>query len=222
MATDRKVVALVPMKGHSERIPGKNLKLMHGKPLCFWILETLFQVPSVDQVVVNTDSEELAATVTSAFPAVKIHRRPKEIQGDFVPMNAVLAYDLSQLPEALHFVQTHSTNPLLKPETLRRAIDQYFATQEEADSLFAVTRHQARFFDAQGNAINHNPAELLRTQDLPAVFEENSNFYIFSRESFARRQARIGDRARMYPMDALEALDIDDFAQWRMVEALLR
>ena len=117
------------------------------------------------------------------FTDVTIIDRPEELCGDFVSMNRIIEYDLSQLPGE-HFLQTHSTNPLLTVETLNNAIETYFNNLKTNDSLFSVTQWQTRFYWQNGDPVNHNPEELIRTQDLPPVFEENSNFYIFSKSSF--------------------------------------
>jgi len=211
--------ALVPMKGHSERVPGKNLKPLGGYPLCFWILHTLEGIEAVSRIVVNTDSEEIAQTCRSEFD-VLIHERPAELCGDEVSMNRIIAWDLEQL-EGEHFIQTHATNPLLEAATLRAALERYEGRDQEHDSLFSVTSHRSRFYDDQGQPINHDPSELVPTQDLVPLLEENSNFYIFSRSSFQERGQRIGRRPILYEMDALEAVDIDTLQEWKLAEALL-
>jgi len=130
------IIALVPMKGHSERVPNKNLRPFCGKPLCHWIISSLEKSHYVKNIVVNTDSQEIAENIRRNFDRVKIIDRPDEICGDFVSMNTIIAYDLSQLPGE-HFLQTHSTNPLLNTETIDRAIDLYFRNLGMHDS-FAV------------------------------------------------------------------------------------
>ena len=94
------------------------------------------------------------------------------------------------------------------------------AYPDRCDSLFSVTRWQTRLYDADGRAINHDPEVLLRTQDLPPVYEENSNLYLFTRESLQRRKHRIGERPLLFEVDRLEAVDIDDEAGWAVAEAL--
>ncbi len=213
--------ALVPMKGHSERIPGKNLRPLHDRPLCFHVLEVLSALPEVERIVVNTDSDEIAAACREAF-AVTIHERPVAIRGDDVSMNLIIAHDLSLLPETDLFIQTHATNPLLTLPTVTAAMTAWHAGRERFDSLFSVTRHQSRFYDAGGRPLNHDPGELLRTQDLPPLLEENSCFYLFSRASFSRTGRRIGERPLLFAIDPLEAIDIDEESDWRLAEALLR
>src|SRR5688572_7248051 len=120
------LVALLPMKGHSERVPNKNLKSFHGKPLYHAIVKTLQNCGSIKNVIINTDSELIAKDAKENFgDFIIIHERPKEICGDFVGMNEIIDYDIEKLPGE-HFLQTHSTNPVLKHSTLQRAIDLYF------------------------------------------------------------------------------------------------
>jgi len=135
-------------------------------------------------------------------------------------MNNVIAHDV-ELSKAEHFLQTHSTNPLLTANTLERAIYEYFASLPNFDSLFSVTKFQTRFYWESGKPVNHNPQELLRTQDLPPIFEENSNIYLFSKESFIKAgDNRIGLKPKMFVMDKAEAVDIDEEEDWQLAEAL--
>jgi CMP-N-acetylneuraminic acid synthetase len=218
----KQVVALLPMKGHSERVPNKNMRDFCGRPLYHWILESLLKSEYVDYVVINTDSPRIADDALRHFDRVKIIERPKEIQGDSVPMNEVIAYDLSRI-EAQHFLQTHSTNPLLKSTTIDNAISTYFESLEQYDSIFSVTRLQTRLYTSDGRPLNHNPAQLLRTQDLEPIYEENSNLYIFSKTSFmANNRNRLGLNPKMYEIEKLEAIDIDEEEDFILAEVLCK
>jgi len=215
-----KVIALMPMKGHSERVPNKNLRLFAGKPLYHHVATVLQNSSLVESIVINTDSEEISNDATSNFSKVKVINRPEAICGDYVAMNDIIAYDLPVL-EGTHFLQTHSTNPLLTLETLERAINAYLSLPPEQDSLFTVTRLQTRLYWENGEPVNHNPAELLRTQDLPPLFEENSNVYLFNKQSFAAAgNKRIGLKPQMFEMDSLEAVDIDTEENFSLAEIL--
>ena len=128
--------------------------------------------------------------------------RPEEICGGDVDMNIVLLNVVAQVPADV-YVQTHSTNPLLRTETVTRAIDAYLANRDAHDSLFTVTALQTRLYTESGDAINHDPAVLLRTQDLPPVLEENSCLYVFTAETHPapaqahrRASAAVRDRPR--------------------------
>ena len=213
------VTALLPMKGHSERVPNKNLRLFAGRPLYHALLQTLLACPAIERVCMNTDSELIAQDVREHFRGpVMVLRRPEAIRGDFVSMNRIIEYDLSQI-SGTYFLQTHSTNPLLKGGTILRAIERFLEPGPH-DSLFGVTRLQARCYDAAGAPINHRPEEMLRTQDLPPVYLENSNLYLFSRASFAKQGRRIGERPILFEIPKLEALDIDDELDFRLAESL--
>jgi CMP-N-acetylneuraminic acid synthetase len=214
------VVALVPMRHHSERVPGKNYRMVAGRPLYAYILETLLSCPEIRQVVVDTDSPMIQEGVASAFPSVQLIERPEHLRGGDVPTNDVILHDL-QISSSRFYLQTHSTNPLLRPATVSRAIQSFLSGYPTHDSLFSVTRLQKRLWDRDGRPINHDPAVLLRTQDLPPLYEENSCIYVFEREVFLARCNRLGERPMMFEMPTYEALDIDEESDLQVVEGLL-
>ena len=214
-----RIVALVPMRHNSERVPGKNYRPFGGRELYQHIIESLLGCELIDEVVINTDSPIIMENTSEHFPQVRLIERPQELRDDTVPMNEVLLYDVSQV-EADYYLQTHSTNPLLGTGTITRAIDLFFDNYPYYDSLFSVTRIQTRLWDGQTRAINHNPAILLRTQDLPPVYEENSCLYIFSRGTLEKRHNRIGERPLMFEINAEEAWDIDNETDFRIAEFL--
>jgi CMP-N-acetylneuraminic acid synthetase len=216
-----KLVALVPMRHHSQRVSGKNYRLLAGKPLFHHIVETLLAVPEIAEILVDTDSGPVMDSLRRHFPQVKVLPRPEHLRADNVPMNDILIHDTAQV-QADFYLQTHSTNPLLKPETVSRALQSLITTYPNYDSLFSVTRLQARLYFQDGRAINHDPAVLIQTQDLPPVYEENSCLYIFTRENLIKRHHRIGERPMMFEIDAEEAWDIDEELDFAITDFLLR
>ncbi len=214
-----KLAALVPMRHHSQRVPGKNYRPLAGKPLFHHIIETLLAVPEIDLVLVDTDSEPVLDGLRRFFPTVKRILRPGHLRADDVPMNEILLHDTAQV-EADFYLQTHSTNPLLKASTISRAIQLLFTNYPTYDSLFSVTRLQTRLYDKDGRAINHDPLELIQTQDLPPIYEENSCLYLFTRENLAQKRHRIGDRPLMFEIPAEEAWDIDEELDFAICEFL--
>jgi len=209
------------MRHHSQRVPGKNYRSLSEKPLFHYILNTLLEVPEIAQIVVNTDSPEVITGCRENFPAIQVIERPEHLRADEIAMNEILLYDTAQV-EADFYLQTHSTNPLLKAETISRAIQTLMANIPAYDSLFSVTRLQTRLWDQLGRAINHNPAILLQTQDLPPVYEENSCIYIFQRETLVSRRNRLGERPMMFAIDAAEAWDIDEILDFEITDFLMR
>lgn len=216
-----KIVALVPMRHHSQRVPRKNYREMAGKPLYHHILNTLNDCPEIDNIVVDTDSEIIIEGLRVDFPQVMIIERPTVLRADDVPMNDVLLYDTDQIPADL-YLQTHSTNPLLRSETISSAIKSFHKQFGKYDSLFSVTRLQTRLWDENTKPVNHDPNILLQTQDLPPIFEENSCIYLFTAEKLRERRNRIGENPMMYEIKPDEALDIDEESDFMIADIILK
>ena len=215
-----RLAALVPMRHHSQRVPGKNYRPLAGKPLFHHILETRLAVPEIETVMVDTDSEPVMDGVRRLFPTVKLIPRPEHLRADNVPMNDILLHDTAQV-DSDFYLQTHSTNPLLTSASISRAIQSLFTNYPKHDSLFSVTRLQTRLYDKDGRAVHHNPLELIQTQDLPPVYEENSCLYIFTRENLVRKRHRIGDSPLMFEIPADEAWDIDEELDFAICDFLM-
>ncbi len=215
------MIAIVPIKEHSERVPGKNTRDFNGKPLFYWIMESLFRAKSISKVVLNTDSPLIGSMVQECFPAVQVLYRPDYLRGDMVTGNALIEWTLRQLTGE-HFLYTHATNPLLKTATINSAIEVYFGNLGKYDSLFGVTKHQMRLVKEDGMPLNHDPGVLTRTQEIDPLYEDNSTMYIFSREAFKATGSRIGGKPCMFEVSKLEAIDIDTEDDWRIAEAVAK
>ena len=202
------VTALMPMKAHSERLPNKNIKIFHGKPLYQVVLDTLIKSRHIKEIIINTDIESILG-LTDINQKVNINERPEELRGDFVPFMDIIEYDMNHTDASL-FLQTHATNPLLKTSTIDESIET-FSKSIESDSLFGVTRHDKRMYSGDKIPLNHDPHDkLLRTQDLEPIYSENSCIYIFSRESFRNAgNHRIGLTPYFFEMYEIESIDID-------------
>jgi CMP-N-acetylneuraminic acid synthetase len=216
-----KIVALIPMRHHSERVPQKNYRQMVERPLYAHILGTLMACPAVDAIVVDTDSPVIKEGIAERFPKMHIIDRPEDLRGDTVPMNDILRHDVLQI-DAEYYLQTHSTNPLLRSATISQAIETFINRYPEVDSLFSVTPRYTRFWDGKTKPINHDPAVLIRTQDLAPIYEENSCIYIFERSTFLARGNRLGERPLMFEIEAGEAWDIDEELDFQIVEYLMQ
>jgi CMP-N-acetylneuraminic acid synthetase len=217
-----RLVALMPMRHNSERLQGKNYRPFgDGRPLFHHMLDALLGCPEIDRVVIDTDSPTIKEDCDEQYPDVVVLDRPEHLISEMTPMNEVLLHDVAQV-ESEFYLQTHSTNPLVPSETLRRAIRAFFDNYPSRDSLFGVTRVQTRFWDGLGRAINHDPDILIRTQDLPPIFEENSCVYIFQGETIRERHSRIGERPYLFEIDRLEAVDIDDEVGFEIAELVFQ
>jgi CMP-N-acetylneuraminic acid synthetase len=213
------IAAFVPMRHSSERVRGKNYRPLGGKPLFHHILHALGECELVTETVVDTDSELIMEDIRSSFPDVRVIERPRELRGGHVPMTAVLTHDVSVV-EADLYLQTHSTNPLLRAATITHALQSFLDCRGRHDSLFSVTPLQTRLWSRDGDPLNHDPDVLIRTQDLEPVMEENSCLYLFDKRTLLETGRRFGTTPLLFPVDRDEAWDIDEESDWRIAEAL--
>lgn len=215
-----KFMALVPMKAHSERVKEKNIRDMCGKPLFYYIIETLQKCNNVDKIIVDTDSDIIKEKLITDFRDVIVLDRPQDLRDGNTPMNSIIAHDLKHI-KGDYFLQTHSTNPLLLPQTIDKAID-IFLSMSEQDSLFSVNRIQKRCYDSKGKPINHDLSVMLRTQDLTPIYEENSCIFLFTRESFELENNRIGRTPYLFEISNEESMDIDEELDFELVKCMIQ
>lgn len=211
--------AFLPIKQHSERVPGKNFLILNGKPLFMWIVGALLDCKQISQIVIDTDSDDQYFLELKNVDRISLKRRTPSLIGDDVSMNLLIEDFLSDENEGT-FLMTHATNPFLSPNTIAAAIRTF---EEEArngfDSLVSVNKFQSRFYDEGFNPVNHNPNRLLRTQDLPIIYEENSCLYVFTKKSFENNNKnRIGKSPFLFPTPKFESIDIDTREDWNFAE----
>lgn len=219
------MIALLPMKGNSERVPGKNVRLLADIPLFFHIANMLRSTELVSRLVINTDNSEIADLASRQYGDwVTIHWRWDEVIGDHVSMNKVIEQDVRMLGPRHDYIQLHATSPFLRRETVEAAIQtfQQGYSDRELDSVFGVSLIKARLFDGELRPLNHDPTQLIRTQDLPEIYEENSAFYIFNGGVFLKTGNRIGLRPKPLVMSrsSIEVLDIDEEEDWALAQMI--
>ncbi|GAH03328.1 unnamed protein product, partial [marine sediment metagenome] len=141
---------------------------MNGKPLYWYIFNTLSQISLINKIICNTDSVEIENMVKKDFPYVEIYFRPKHLEGGHISTNLLLLDTIETLnlnDKNNVFLQTHVTNPLLSKKTVEECINKY-SQDSKSDSLYTVKQLQTRLYDKMGKAINHDPKELIPTQNL--------------------------------------------------------
>lgn len=215
-----RMVALMPMRHSSERVPGKNYRAFgDGRPLYQHVLDCLTACKNIDRVVIDTDSPVIKEQCAEKYPDVILLDRPAHLRDGATPMNEVLLHDMAQVPSQF-YLQTHSTNPLITPQTVDDAVNTFLGNYPTFDCLFSVTPYRTRLWDQLARPINHNSGILLRTQDLPPLYEENSCLYIFDAETMRGARNRIGRRPFMFEMSPWEAIDIDEEINFRIAEVV--
>ena len=135
-------------------------------------------------------------------------------------MNDVIHHTIENT-KGEYFIQVHATNPILKVNTIDRAIESFMRNQKSYDSLFGVTKVQKRFWRKDGSPINHKISDEPTTQKLEPLFEENSCLYIFSRESFYKSKNRIGVKPYLFEISKLESWDIDEEEDFEIAKKML-
>lgn len=213
---DCEIAAIVPIKKDSERLPEKNFRTFNGKPLYHWILSTLESVKEIDKIIINTDAESKVEEMQRDHD-VEVSIRPERLRDDEVTTN-IIQYEIDRT-DADIYLHTYCTCPLLKPDTISDAI-QKFAGNDESDSVLPVTRYQKRFYDTNFKPINHDPQDLVPSQDLEPVYEDNSALFIYTGETFEKTGFRIGENPLPFEIDELEAIEIDYLHEFKLAERL--
>ena len=218
--SETKLKALLFMKEKSERIDGKNMRNLCGRPLFHWIIKAFQDSTVISEIIINTDSDNIAQNAKENFD-VTIHMRPDYLlEIDHDEANQIMAYDL-QNTDGEYFIQSHSTNPLVDPLSIKKAANLFLKNIDHNDSLFSVTKIMKRFYYNNGRPLNHDPMKLIKTQELTPLLEENSCFYIFSRQSFFANNNRIGSNPILFPIEHLTAVDIDEKHDFIFAEYLI-
>lgn len=213
-----KFSAFIPIKLSSERVPNKNFTLINNKPLFFYILKTLKSVKSISQIVIDADDQAVVDEIKKYFDNLDIFIRNPKLLSPVESVNNIINSNLENFKNET-VIQTHVTNPLLHHETLTNALNEY---ADNKKAIFSVNALQSRFYNSKLEAINHNPDELIPTQDLDIIYEENSNFYIFSKDQFIKNNnKRLSSESTPFVTSTYEAIDIDNQEDLEIVKKII-
>jgi CMP-N,N'-diacetyllegionaminic acid synthase len=218
-------VAIILARGGSKGVPKKNLRQLSGKPLLVWTIEQARAARAVDVTLVSTDDPAIAEVARNA--GAEVIERPAALATDTASSESGIAHALTEFERGgravEHVVFLQCTSPLREHDDIDRA----FATYREsgADSLLSVTRSHAFLWtqgeDGSARALNYEPHQRPRRQDMRPEFRENGSIYIFSRATFARFQNRLGTRVALHVMDDASAWEIDSESDFRVIAALM-
>lgn len=211
------ISALIPIKGHSERVPNKNFNNLGSKPLYQHILDTLLKIKYIKKIYIDTDVTEKIDR--GKYNNLNIIERPKKLRGDMVSVNSLIKYDLDFIDTDIIF-QTHVTNPFLSKGTIEKCIK--FFMEKKLDSIFSVNMHHKRFWSADKKPVNHDPNQLIRSQDLTPLYEDNSCIYLFTKDFFYKYNMRMNEHSKMFVTNFFDSFDIDTKYDWRIAECLIK
>lgn len=222
-----KICIIIPIKHNSERVPGKNFRIFNGKPLFHIILNTLLKSKYINHIYIDTNSPIVMESIKTDFKdtIISTYERPLKLQPGNTPTNVLLENIITEMNLNYdYYLQTHVTNPLLKVETIDECIKTFMEKEKDGyDSLFTAKQLQTRLYTNKNDnvsALNHNPNELIPTQNLEPLYEENSCLYIFKKDILFERHHRIGYKPYIHVMNDIESSDIDIESDFTLAEEL--
>ena len=216
------VVAVIPARGGSKRIPRKNLTPIAGKPLVVHSIKHALQSKRVSRVLVSTDDSKIAAVSHRAGAEVVI--RPKDISGDEATSESAIAHALDQLsgePDLVVFLQ--ATSPVRRRFDIDRAIEQL--ERDELDSIFsACTNNKLLWQVGPGGprSLNYDYRSRKREQEFHPEFRENGSLYVFKPGILRAEHNRIGGRMGVYVMPEWASFQVDQPWEIRLIEWILK
>ncbi len=209
-----RVVAVVPMKLNNRRLPQKNTKsFTNGKPLCYYILDTLLKSNKISEVYVYCSNEDIKNYIPEG---VKYLKRSTSLDQDTTKMNEVLKAFSNDI-DADIYVMTHTTAPFISVQSIEKGLDA--VSSGEYDSSFAAKKLQD-FLWKDGKPFNYELNNIPRTQDLPELYEETSGFYIYRKNIIKELNRRIGDNPYIVEVNEIESIDIDELEDFQIADAI--
>lgn len=214
------MIAIVPIRSGSNRVINKNIISINGKPLYYYIINTLLNVDIIDKIVISTDYDEEILQIFNDTSKLYYLNRPKHLR-DNVNINLVIENVLKNVEGEL-FLQTHATNPLITENTIQKSIETFHLMAKEGyDSVFSCSKIQKRLWSIDAKPLNHSLGDEPTTQNLTPFYEENSCLYCFSRSSFEENINRIGTNPYIYITPPLESFDVDVYSDIELLKRML-
>lgn len=209
-----KTVAFVPIRLNSKRVVGKNLKMLGGKPLMCYILDTLANIKKIDEVYVYCSQESIKEYLPDG---VKFLKRPEFLDRDET-LGKEIYEEFTKTVDADIYILAHTTSPFMKEETVENALDKI--VNDGYDSAFSCEKIQT-FTWYDGRPLNYDLKEIPRTQTIEPIFVETSAFFMFKRDIWKVHKQRIGFKPYMAQVDKIEGVDIDWPEDFEFAEKIL-
>lgn len=221
MVTEVRNIALIPLRGGSKGIPGKNLKELNGKPLCSYAINAALNSKKIDEVWVSSDDKTIIDFIKLEFPKVKIRIRPAEFATDTASTESVILDLISAQNFSLkdQIILIQATSPLIVFNDLNLALEQL--ENSPLNSLVSGVEFKRFLWNKDGIPINYDIYDRPRRQDFDGIFLENGAFYISTVETILKTKNRVEIPAELYLMREESAYEIDEISDWIIVESLL-
>ncbi|WP_373266125.1 acylneuraminate cytidylyltransferase family protein [Hungatella hathewayi] len=210
-----RVAAFIPVKLNNQRLPGKNLMSLNGKPMCEYIFRTIVQVEAISEAYVYCSDE---AIIPYLPEGLKFLKRDSYLDGFSVRGLEIIEHFVRDV-DADIYVLTHITQPFTRRESLETALDKVL--HDGYDSAFSCMElRDYCWYD--GKTLNYDRKDIVLTQELEPVYMETGGFFIFRKEVFTRQHQRIGSNPYLYAVDRFEAVDVDTKEDFEFAETVAR
>lgn len=213
-----KIAAFIPIKENSERVKGKNFRVLGGKKLYEYVIDKAVNSGCFDVIYIDTDSTEIKDKYKEHAVITVIDRKP-ELALNTANGNDLLAYHLDTYPNYDFYFQLFATSPFIEIETIKNCVES-LVMSNKYDSVFTAIKRNG-FFWLGKNPVNYRPGVLPRSQDLEPIIEETTALYGISHASLERFRCRIGEYPNIYFVNQREAIDINIEEDLEMAKLIL-
>jgi len=221
-------LAVIPARGGSKRIPGKNVKLFGGKPMIAWSIEAVQRTGLFDRIVVSTDDKEIAS-IARKYGADVPFVRPAELSDDHTSTAPVIAHAIEwHLKQDFHPIEIcciYATAPFLRSEDI--ILGQKTLNQSDVDFAFSATSYafpiqRAFKLREDGRIEMFEPSQFqVRSQDLPEAFHDAGQFYWGTRDAWLSGTPIFGSKSAPVFLPRYRVQDIDTPQDWEQAELMM-
>lgn len=208
-----KIVLFIPIKLNNQRLPGKNIMMLNGQPVCKYIFDTINTIDMIDEKYVYCSDERIMEYMPDGL---KFLKRDSYLDGFQVKGLELIEYFVRDV-DADIYVLTHTTQPFTKAASIKCALEKVI--NEDYDSAFSAIALQDYMW-MNGKPLNYDLKDIVRTQDMEPIYMETGAFFIFRKEVFTKLGQRIGNKPYIYVIDQFEAVDIDTKEDFEFAEVV--
>ncbi len=209
-----KAACFIPIKANSERVPGKNLRMLNGKKLYEYICEHVIEADVFDNVYIDTNSAEISEYAHKM--GLEVIKRDPELAKNTANGNDLLVHHYKLCPQYDYYFQLFATAPYMQAKTIRECYNKLIESSEY-DSCFTALKNNS-FYWLGGTPVNYRPGILPRSQDMIPVIEETTGLYGITKEALEKYRCRIGSKPYMHFVSKFEAVDINTEEDFKVAE----
>lgn len=222
-------IAIIPARGGSKRIPRKNIKLFHGKPIIAYSIENALNSGCFDKVIVSTDDQEIAK-VADEYGANVPFMRPASLSDDHATTMDVINHAINWLEDNNYEVNNacciYATAPFIQTQDLQQGYDKLTNINDNTKFVFSATSfsfpiQRAIKLSKLGEVSMFSPEnELVRSQDLDEAYHDAGQFYWGTKAAFLNKESIFSSHSKVVKLPRYRVQDIDTPDDWYFAEML--